>query len=203
MQAEPPNKVGSIILASSSNYRKQQLQQLNLQFSCERPDIDESPLANEEMQATAIRLASQKAHAVAAKHRDEQIIIGADQTAELHGSILGKPHSIENAIAQLEQCSGQEVIFYSGICVLNSVTNLCLKTTVTTVVKFRSLSKQQIRHYIDRDSPLDCAGSFKCEGLGIALFESIESRDPTALIGLPLITLTDMLLQMGVDPLSY
>lgn len=189
-----------IILASSSRYRQQQLKQLALPFQCYRPDLDESPMPEEPPKALAERLSRAKALAIAHAHPGA-LVIGADQVGELDGQLLLKPCSDINAIEQLRRCSERTVYFHSGVCLTSSSrTRFHLDTTA---VRFRRLSDQQIQHYIKKEEPLDCAGSFKCEGLGIALFESIESSDPSALVGLPLIALCSMFLSEGVDPLCW
>lgn len=183
----PPN----ITLASGSRYRQQQLGQLQLKFTASPTHIDEEALAGETACALAQRLAKTKAWAAAANGIDG-LIIGCDQTADCGGRVLGKPGTPENAQEQLRFCSGREVCFHSAICLLRTEDSFQQVQCVETHVQFRPLNDQQIARYIARDNPLDCAGSFKCEGLGIALFESITSKDPSALIGLPLIALTTM-----------
>ncbi|PCK03553.1 MAG: septum formation protein Maf [Alteromonadaceae bacterium] len=190
-----------LVLASASPYRKQQLAQLNIPFDVFKSHVDEEQQPNETAPDLALRLATAKAKAVQKKLGEEALIIGCDQTAECQSQILGKPGTRDKAIAQLLLSQQNQVIFHSGICLLNTKTGKILSDTVTTVVKFRPLSQSQIENYIDKDAPLDCAGSFKCEGLGISLFESIHSDDPSALIGLPLIRLNHMLLTMGLDTL--
>lgn len=194
-----------IVLASSSAYRKTQLQTLGLPFSCTRPDIDESRQDNENASAMALRLAAGKARAVAAQYPDA-LIIGSDQTVAFGDQILGKPGSFDAAVRQLQLLRGQTVIFYSAVALLDSRSNVmqqnALQQQVTeTVVRYRQLSDAQITHYLERDKPFDCAGSFKSEALGIAILESVRSDDPTALVGLPLIALTTMLIRAGAAPL--
>lgn len=193
------NRSKSIILASSSPYRRQQLTQLALTFTQESPNIDETPLTGESPQATVSRLAEAKASKVLARHPGA-IIIGSDQVAQLHQSQLGKPKTREKAREQLSACSGNNVIFYTAVCIRSAERSLT--EVVTTAVRFLPLSPATIEDYIARESPLDCAGSFKCEGLGIALFESIESKDPTALVGLPLISVSRMLANHGLHVLG-
>lgn len=193
------NHSKDVILASSSTYRRQQLTQLALTFTYESPDIDETPLAGEAPQATAARLAAAKASKVLASH-PSAIIIGSDQVAQLHQRQLGKPKTPEKAREQLTACSGNNVIFYTAVCVRSA--ELSLTEVITTEVRFLPLSPTTIEDYVERESPLDCAGSFKCEGLGIALFESIESKDPTALVGLPLIAVSRMLARHGIHVLG-
>lgn len=188
-----------IILASSSVYRRQQLTQLGLSFECESPHIDETPQPGEEAQQLALRLAAAKAAAVLRLHPDA-VIIGSDQVADLNRCILGKPMTFPNAVQQLSACANNQVNFYTGVCVAS--TKQSFTSVVLTQVKFLPLSQATIYEYIRKESPLDCAGSFKCEGLGIALFESISSDDPTALIGLPLISVNLMLAKHGVNVLD-
>ncbi len=189
-----------LILASGSPYRRAQLQQLGLPFDCMPTNIDETIPPEETARDAALRLSVAKAAAV--MDAGNVLVIGSDQTAALDDRILGKPLSIENAVDQLKACSGRQVIFYSGLCLLDGATGAMRKDCIATTVSFRKLTEWQIHNYIDREQPLDCAGSFKCEGLGIALFESISSDDPSALIGLPLIALNKMLLSFGVDALN-
>jgi len=188
-----------LVLASTSPYRHQLLKQLGMGFICAAPQIDEQSLPGELPAATALRLAQEKAAAIFAIH-GKAVVIGSDQVANLHGKALGKPYSAEAAFDQLSACSGQSLVFHTGIAVISP--QGADYRLITTQVRFRKLSEQQIRNYIKKEAALDCAGSFKCEGLGISLFESIESEDPTALIGLPLISLTSLLMQHGLDPLE-
>lgn len=190
----------NLILASGSVYRRAQLQQLGLAFTSIPVDIDESVPPGETAREAALRLSIAKASAVL--EPGQALVIGSDQTAALDENILGKPGAEDNAVDQLLACSGRLVTFYSGLCVLDATTGATQQACSITTVQFRKLTDQQIRNYISRERPLDCAGSFKCEGLGIALFESITSDDPSALIGLPLISLTKMLLAFGVDVLN-
>jgi septum formation protein len=189
----------NLVLASTSAYRQQLLKQLGMDFICAAPQVDEQPRSGEPPAQTALRLAREKAAAIFATHRNA-VVIGSDQVADLYGKALGKPYSAEVAFDQLSACSGQSLTFHTGIAVTSPQGTH--SQVVTTQVRFRKLSEQQLRNYIKKEAALDCAGSFKCEGLGISLFESIESDDPTALIGLPLISLTSLLLQHGLDPLG-
>lgn len=191
-----------IILASSSFYRRQLLQKLGIHFDSANPEIDESALPNESAQDLVIRLAEAKAAKLAPRFNNH-LIIGSDQIALFEQKIIGKPHSHNRAIEQLTQFSGKEVIFITGLCLLNSKTNHYQLSIERCTVKFRKLNQKQIESYLTKEKPYDCAGSFKVEGLGIALFESIDTEDPNTLIGLPLIRLTDMLIKEGVDPLIY
>lgn len=191
----------SILLASSSPYRKQLLDKLGLYFSYASPDIDESPAVNETPHALAERLSRAKAEALAKQYSDK-LIIGSDQVAELNGTALGKPGNRDNAIAQLRLCSGQTVAFHTGVCLLNASNGRQHYACDTYSVVFRELSDDQIVYYVDQEQPFDCAGSFKSEGLGISLFSAIRGDDPNSLIGLPLIKLTELLLKEGIDVLS-
>ena len=186
--------MSGLILASTSRYRAELLSRLRLPFSSKAPEVDESPLTGEAPVALAQRLAAAKAMAVA-RLAPGCWVIGSDQVAELNGQPLGKPGSRELACAQLAAMSGHDVLFHTAICVSDG--HQQLQALDLTRVRFRTLESAEIERYIDAELPLDCAGSFKCEGLGISLFEAIENRDPTALIGLPLIALTQLLRQAG------
>jgi MAF protein len=195
----------NLVLASTSPFRQQLLQKLLLPFNCVNPDIDETPKKNETALALVKRLAEQKALAGADlmdKTSVPQLIIGSDQVALINGQIIGKPHTIDNAIAQLSAASGQAITFYTGLAVFNCDNQHMLSCVEPFTVHFKSLTPAQIRYYIDKEQPLYCAGSFKVEGLGIALFSRLEGDDPNTLIGLPLIRLIDLLAQHGVDVLS-
>mgnify|MGYP001145577965 FL=1 len=183
-----------LILASTSLYRRELLQRLGLPFDCARPDVDETPLDGEAPLALAMRLAAAKAAEVAARHPGAWVI-GSDQVADLNGQPLGKPGTVEVARAQLKAMSGHTVRFHTGISLTRdgeSFTAIDL-----TEVRFRALGEDEIARYVAAEQPLDCAGSFKCEGLGISLFEAIDNRDPTALVGLPLIALCGLLRRAG------
>jgi septum formation protein len=186
-----------LVLASSSIYRKKQLQQLQLNFSVIAPFIDETPLANETPKQTALRLSIEKARSVGLQHSNT-LVIGCDQVASFEGKPLGKPLSHENAVKQLRIMQGKEIIFHSGICLFNAVTGNIQSSVVNIQVKFRSLTDQQIENYLVREQPYDCAGSAKSEGLGVALLDYIRGDDPNALIGLPLIQLVTMLEKEGI-----
>ncbi|WP_444893643.1 Maf family protein [Microbulbifer sp. TRSA001] len=190
-----------LILASSSPYRRTLLQQLGIPFQQDSPHIDEAPQAGEAPAALALRLATEKARTLAGRH-PKSLIIGSDQVASCDGQILGKPGSRERAIAQLQACNGKKVIFHTGLSLLNSASGEQLGDTETFTVYFRQLSTEQIERYVELEQPYDCAGSFKVEGLGIALFERLEGADLNTLVGLPLIRLTDMLNHFGIDPLG-
>jgi septum formation protein len=187
-----------LVLASSSPYRKQQLLTLGLDFICARPDIDETSRDQESAMALAVRLAAEKAQAVATQYPDA-LIIASDQTLALGDQILGKPETFEKAATQLRLLCGQAVTFYSALTLLNTRTHQLDTVTVETQVRYRTLSDAQIHRYLLRDNPVDCAGSFKVEALGIAILASVSSSDPSALIGLPLISLCTLLTAAGVD----
>lgn len=183
----PPS--APLILASTSAYRRALLERLGLGFDVARPEVDETPQPGETPQALAVRLARAKAEAVlAGAHADGTTawVIGSDQVAELDGRPLGKPGTAERAVAQLGAMSGREVRFLTALCLAGTDGRRFESLDITTV-RFRTLGADEIARYVERERPLDCAGSFKSEGLGIALFEAIDSRDPTALIGLSLI----------------
>lgn len=187
-----------IVLASTSRYRRELLQRLRLPFEVHAPQVDEAALPSEKPRDTALRLARSKASNVAARF-PEAIVIGSDQTVDLDGTMLGKPHSHEAALAQLQSLQGRTAVFYTALAVIGSAREQsdCVSTTVT----FRNLPHSQLDAYLRLDQPYDCAGSAKIESLGIALIERVESDDPTALIGLPLIRLTSMLAAAGVEVL--
>lgn len=184
-----------LILASTSAYRRALLERLGLPFDTARPDVDETPLPDESPAALAVRLARAKAEAVATGAGDAWTI-GSDQVAELDGRPLGKPGTAENAVTQLRAMSGREVRFHTALC-LAGPDGRRFEHLDLTVVRFRTLGEDEIARYVERERPLDCAGSFKCEGLGIALFEAIDNRDPTALVGLPLIATARLLREAG------
>ena len=183
-----------LILASTSRYRRELLARLRLDFEIARPDVDESALRGENPTALAQRLALAKAQAIAAQSPGAWVI-GSDQVADLGGVALGKSGGRAAAIAQLQAMSGHPVAFHTAICVLRD--DLRFTATDTTTVRFRALALTEVERYVDAEQPFDCAGSFKSEGLGIALFDAIESQDPTALIGLPLIATARLLRQAG------
>ncbi len=186
-----------IILASKSNYKRQQLSQIGLKIECVSPEVIEDHELSTDIEQLAILLAQQKAEAVFQKHPDA-IVIGSDQTATTNEQqLLTKPNTKENAIKQLKRCSDSIVTFNSGMSVIYQQSRL--SWSVATKVHFRRLSIDEIKRYIDKDQPLDCAGSFKVEALGISLFQKIESEDPSALIGLPLISLCHHLRRHGIQ----
>ena len=190
-----------LILASTSKYRRELLARLRLQFDVAAPEVDEAALAGETTAAMAARLALAKAHAVAARHRGA-VVIGSDQVCDLDGQALGKPGNHANATRQLRQLSGRAAVFHTAVSVVQANTGFAQSAMASVRVRFRELSDQDIDRYLHLDQPYDCAGSAKCETLGIALLESIESDDPTALIGLPLIHTARLLRLAGIDPLS-
>lgn len=185
-----------LVLASTSPYRRGLLARLGLPFETARPDVDEIPLTGESPMARAQRLAESKARAVAERHRDAWVI-GSDQVAELNGQALGKPGGFERAADQLAAAAGHRVHFHTAVTVFRHSDKRTMRFCDLTVVQFRPLTNAEIERYLHAEQPYDCAGSFKAEGLGITLFESIESRDPSALIGLPLISLAKALRQAG------
>ncbi len=188
----------SIILASSSVYRREILKKLQLDFECTSSHIDESPLPYEAAQALATRLSIAKAHAITDQYPNH-LIIGSDQVAACNGELIGKPGNRENAARQLKTQSGQAVAFYSGICLLNSASGEFFTDMDCCTVHFKKLTDQQIQRYLSIDKPFDCAGSFKSEGYGITLLDRMEGEDPNALIGLPLIKLVKLLAQCGFE----
>ncbi|TCV97394.1 septum formation protein [Luteibacter rhizovicinus] len=185
-----------VLLASTSRYRAELLHRILPEFIQAAPGTDESPLPDEMPRERAQRLALAKAKAAAAIHPDA-IVIGSDQVADLGGRVLDKPGTAERAVEQLRASSGREVVVHTAVCVLGPAGYAGTAVDDTRVV-FRHLSDSDIARYVERERPLDCAGSFKCEGLGITLFERIENVDPTALIGLPLIATARLLREAGV-----
>lgn len=190
-----------IILGSSSPYRSELLAKLKLPFSTASPDINESPLMGESPAQLVLRLAENKARKVAESNLSA-LVIGSDQVAVLDGEILGKPGTAENAVKQLIAASGKTVTFLTGLALYNAANQQMQSIVEPFEVNFRNLSETQIRRYVDLEQPLDCAGSFKSEGLGISLFSELRGSDPNSLIGLPLIRLTDMLAAQGVNVLG-
>ena len=187
-----------VILASGSPYRRELLARLLLEFDCRPLDVDETEHPGEAPEAIARRLAHVKAEACAAKEPGA-VIIGGDQVPSLDGEVLRKPGSRSRAAAQLSACSGRSVTFYTAVCVMGPDNQPAESHVDRTVVQFRRLTPAVIERYLDRDTPYDCAGSFKAEALGIALFERVETHDPTALQGLPLIWLSGCLARRGVQ----
>jgi len=181
-----------LILASTSPFRKELLEKLNLVFDTAKPDVDETALPEETAIALVERLAIAKAQAIAPEFSDA-LIIGSDQVCVNQGKILGKPGNAANAFEQLKAASGKRITFYTGLALLNTRTGSVQSLVEPYVVQFRELSDQMINNYLEKEKPFNCAGSFKSEGYGIALFESLEGKDPNSLIGLPLISLIKML----------
>lgn len=185
----------TLILASSSPYRQQLLQRLGMPFVAIAPNLDESPLPGESPKNLTLRLAKAKAQAIASLH-PKAWVIGSDQSADLNGHAIGKPGTHAAALAQLKQMQGQIVVFHTSLCLIGQ--GFCETTHVPTTVQFRNLPEQVLDQYLRLEQPYDCAGSAKSESMGIILLEKIESEDPTALIGLPLIALTSLFLQAGI-----
>ncbi len=188
-----------LILASSSRYRRELLDRLGLEYDAESPDIDESSRPGETPKDTALRLSEMKARAIWEKHPGS-VVIGSDQVADLNGTKLGKPHTRERAIEQLTAMQGNVVVFYTALCVIDAE-GRAEKLLSPTTIRMRSLKRETIEAYVDREEPFDCAGAAKIEKLGIALMASVESDDPTSLIGLPLMKLTTLLANAGVEVL--
>jgi len=188
----------SIVLASSSRYRKDLLKRLGVPFKSWSPDLDEAPHAAEPPRETAVRLARAKAEA-GGKRFARAWVIGSDQVADLDGRAIGKPGTLENARAQLRELSGHTVLFHTALCVLNARLERRHERLVTTQVAFRRLTDAEIDRYLEREPAFDCAGSAKSEGLGVSLLSRLGGDDPTALVGLPLIALAAMLRAEGFD----
>ena len=188
----------TLVLASSSPYRRELLARLRMPFEVISPDVDETPLPNEAPQETTLRLAQLKARAVADKFSDA-LIIGSDQVALLDAQQIGKPHTFENAKKQLQASSGRSMVFHTALCLYNSRSGNMQARVVPITIQFRKLSDEIIERYLRAEQPYNCAGSAKSEGLGIALIERFEGEDPNALIGLPMIALVDMLHNEGVQ----
>jgi len=191
----------SLLLASTSPFRQALLGKLGLPFMTAAPNVDETPRAGEAADALVTRLAVAKAQALAADYPDSWII-GSDQVCLLDGAITGKPHTPDRAFAQLRQASGNVITFYTGLALYQPRSGTLMQCCEPFVVHFRDLSDAEIHAYIEKEQPLQCAGSFKSEGLGICLFERLEGRDPNTLVGLPLIALSGMLRAVGINPLE-
>lgn len=189
-----------LVLASGSAYRRSLLDKLGVDYSCDSPEIDETRLPDESAETLVARLALEKAQAVASRHPDA-LIIGSDQVATLDAHILGKPLTHKRAVEQLGLASGRTVRFLTGLCLFDAASEQFQLEVVPFDVEFRQLRQSQIENYLRREQPYDCAGSFKSEGLGIALFQRLIGEDPNSLVGLPLICLIKMLERMGVDVL--
>jgi septum formation protein len=193
-----PNNPRPLVLASTSRYRRMLLERLGCPFEATAPGVDETALPGEAPRATAIRLAEAKARAVAARQADA-LVIGSDQVADLDGRAVGKPVDHADAVAQLMAASGRTVVFHTGVALVDAASGRCQVRCVDVSSTFRTLTRADIDAYLAREQPYDCAGSVRSEGFGIALFEGIASDDPTALIGLPLITVVSLLRAEGFD----
>lgn len=189
-----------LILGSTSRYRRELLARLHLPFEAVAPAVDETPRPGEAPAALALRLAEAKAREVSARH-PQAVVIGSDQVADLDGVAIGKPGHHDAAVAQLRAMRGRTVVFHTAVAVLRPATSFEAVERVPVRVQFRNLSDDEIEHYLRTEQPYDCAGSAKCETLGIALLDAIHSDDPTALVGLPLIRTAAMLRAAGLDPL--
>ncbi|PRQ63313.1 Maf family protein [Vibrio sp. V01_P9A10T6] len=189
-----------LVLASTSPFRQQLLKKLDLPFVTCSPNCDETPLSSESAQDLVTRLAETKARSC--YPNQPSLVIGSDQVCVIDGEIIGKPHTQEQAIKQLLKQSGKAITFYTGLAVYNSVSGQCMVTIEPFTVHFRSLSTEMVTAYVAKEQPLQCAGSFMCEGLGIALFERLEGDDPNSLVGLPLIKLVSMLESQGITVLG-
>ncbi len=189
-----------LVLASTSDYRKALLARLELPFITAAPGVDETPLADEDATQLVVRLASAKAQALAQRYPDH-LIIGSDQVCVVAGKICGKPHTEARARELLRAASGHSVVFYTGLALFDSRDGSLQVLCEPFSVDFRTLTESEIAAYVSKEQPLDCAGSFKSEGLGITLFDRLSGRDPNTLVGLPLIALCDMLRTAGVNPL--
>lgn len=187
----------SLVLASTSASRRALLARLGLPFVSVAPQVDETPLPGEDPETLVSRLAQAKALAVASRHAGN-LVIGADQVAALGGQILGKPGGYAEAVAQLRLCSGRTARFHTGLCLIDSRHRRHYQHREVTDVRFRALADEEIERYLRAEQPYDAAGSFHAEGLGISLFDAVESRDPTALLGLPLISLCRFLRNCGL-----
>ena len=192
----PSSTRPTLILGSSSRYRRELLERLRIPFEVATPDIDETPLAGEAPEATALRLSLAKAQAISARHPGA-LVIGSDQVATLDGAQIGKPGTHENALAQLKMMRGRTITFHSALCLLDGRTGQHQLADVQTLATFRALEDAELEAYLLLEHPYDVAGSAKSEGLGIPLLSQVESDDPTALVGLPLIALTGMLRAAG------
>lgn len=190
-----------LVLASTSRYRKALLERLRVPFDVAAPHVDERELPGEAPGATACRLAEAKARAVVARFPNA-LVIGSDQVADADGIAISKPGDHPSAVAQLRALSGRAIVFHTAVALIDAPSGRVQQRLVDVRSTFRTLSPASIEHYLRRETPYDCAGGVKSEALGIALFERIESDDPTALIGLPLIALTDMLRAEGIDVLA-
>ena len=194
---QSPSPVHTLVLGSTSRYRRELLQRLGLPFTVAAPEVDETPLAHESPHTLALRLALAKARAVAALH-PQAVVIGSDQVADLQGHPLGKPGTHERASAQLQRMSGETVVFQTAVAVVCAATGFEQVDLAPVEVRFRTLTGDEIERYLRIEQPYDCAGSAKSEGLGISLLDAIHSDDPTALVGLPLIRTCRLLRAAGL-----
>jgi septum formation protein len=190
-----------LVLASTSRYRQALLSRLGLPFDVQPPGVDETALPGEAPAATACRLAEAKARAVASRYTNA-LVLGSDQVADAGGVAIGKPGDHAGAAAQLRTLAGRTIVFHTAVALVDAQSGRCAVRLIDVATRFRALSDAAIEHYLERERPYDCAGSIRSEGLGIALVEAIESDDPSALIGLPLITVVDLLRAEGVDVLG-
>ena len=197
MTSSNPSLSRTVVLGSTSRYRRELLSRLNLPFEVAAPDVDETPQTGEAPRELALRLALAKARAVAARH-PQAVVIGSDQVADLAGQPLGKPGTHERAVEQLRRMSGQTVVFQTALAVVCQATGFEQVDLAPVKVQFRQLTDEEIETYLQLEKPYDCAGSAKSEGLGIALLDAIDNDDPTALVGLPLIRTARMLRAAGV-----
>ena len=190
----------ALVLASSSRYRQALLERLGMPFDVDSPNIDEAPMPGETPRELVLRLSIAKARAVASRWPDA-IVVGSDQAATFDGRILGKPGTVDAAVGQLRDFSGRRVDFLTGVAVLNTAMDRVRTAIDTTIASFREASEAEIRRYVERDQPLDCAGGIRFEGLGPLLLNGVDTTDPSAAIGLPLIALGELLRAEGVNPL--
>jgi len=198
MTTASPNRP-AIILASSSPFRRELLERLQLPFDCQSPAIDESGDSGESPWHLVRRLAEEKAMAVAEQCTAPALVIGSDQVSVNNGELLGKPHTQARAVEQLLAASAQSVVFYTAVAMHQRARSRTITSLVTDRVDFRPLTEDEVTRYVAREQPLDCAGGFRAEGLGISLFRAVHTRDPTALVGLPLIGVADMLREFGLS----
>lgn len=199
-EANPPSFPRALVLGSTSPYRRELLSRLHLEFHVEAPDVDETPLAGESPYDLAVRLALAKAKSVAARFPDA-VVIGSDQVADMDGEPLGKPGNHDNAVAQLRRMRGRTVVFQTALSVVCLATGFEQSDLAPVKVKFRTLTDEEIEAYLLAERPYDCAGSARSEGLGIAILDAIESDDPTALVGLPLIRTCRLIRAAGIKVL--
>lgn len=203
MQAPRPDTPPRLVLGSTSRYRRDLLQRLRLPFDVSAPTVDEASMPGEAPATLALRLAMAKARAVAALQTDDSVVIGSDQVADVDGEPVGKPGTHERALAQLHRMSGRSIVFQTAVAVVRPAVAYEEAALVAVRVRFRDLGEDEIERYLRLEQPYDCAGSAKCETLGIALLSAIESDDPTALVGLPLIRTCELLRRAGLDPVRH